>query len=168
MRHPFRRVHLYTLAVGFVSFAVLYAVRTQLTTHFVNVINPSPLWFWMENWQHTEFVTALIGLLTGFNMYFFSRMHGWRHKSRETPQQLVDISPKLDTLNSNIQSLNENIYSTFKYFNPVLEEHQLRFDLTQEGLISLREAKTKIDTKNKIVQHHKDKIEQLEEAEIDT
>jgi len=175
MNLPFRRVHLYTLFVGFLSFAILYLFRGQLTEHFVNVVNPSPLWFWMEGWQHTEFVTGLIGLLTGFNMFFFRRMYGWRHKSKETPKEfegaldeIQGLRKEVTQLQDNLHITDENLFTFFKYLNPVLKPAGIMFEWTSEGRIFLQEAKSKIEQKNKIVQHHQDKIDQMEEVEIDT
>jgi len=165
MKLPFRKVHLYNLLVISISFGLYYLFRNRLTSGFVGIFVNDLHWL-PPNWIYNELVVGLFGIEACFNGWVFSRVHGWRHKSKDTPKELIELSPKIDTLNTNIKSLNENVWNLFKYFNPVLERNGLRFELDEVGAITLREAAVQVEQKRKAIAEEKRKLQDLENIEL--
>ena len=166
MRHPFRRVNLYTLLTITISFTLFYLFRNRLTGAFVGVF-VQDLHLLPADWVYSELVVGLFGLEACFNGWVFSKVHGWRHKAKPD-QALIELGPKLDTLSGNMKSLNENVWKLFKYFNPVLERNGLRFELDEVGKITLRDAAAQVQRKHELLKKNEQERKDLQDIPVVT
>ena len=161
MRHPFHRVHLYTLIILIIQCVTFYLFRRRLTTGIVSLIVPP----FPADWQYHELIPASLWLFAGFNTWAYSKLHGWRSKSKPT-KALVELETTMQTLSGNITTLNENVWSLFKYFNPVLEQNGLRFELDDVGKITLRDAAAQVERKQQLVKEKKRELEDAENIQV--
>lgn len=172
----------YRLKIGFICFIVcvilnivLYNQKFNTTAGITYLVNAYAQLSFMRGWELDAFTLQLQGLITVFFSLGLFHIMTWRHKSKETPKEFADALSEIKELRKeigvtqeNLRNTDENIFTLFKYFNPVLKAEGLLFEKTEVGLIHLREAKNKIAQKNQIVKFHKDKIDELEDVEIDT
>ena len=166
MRHPFHRVHLWTLLIMVGSFAVFYNQRSNLTGFFVGKFVTELGWL-PPDWIYSELVMGVMGSVAIISGWVFTKLHGWRSKSKPT-EDLMEIKGIMQTLSQNIDTLNTNIYNQFVYFNPVLKEDGLHWELTEEGLIKLRAAKETVAQKRMLVEEKERELKQLQDMEIST
>ena len=161
MRHPFHRVHLWTLLILIIQCVSFYLFRRRLTNGIVSLIVPP----FPADWQYHELIPASLWLFAGFNTWAFSKLHGWRTKS-EPSKEKEDLLAMLKLVNPNMESLNENVWNLFRTFNPLIEQYGVRWELDEMKLIKLREIAHTIDVKGKMLEEKKRELKDLENIEV--
>ena len=161
MRHPFRRVYLWTLIILSVQCVAFYLFRNRLTQAFIaSAVPPFP-----ADWHYNELVPAVLWLFASFNTWIFSKAYGWRHKSKPD-QAIKEIIPLIDSLSTNISTLNENVWNLFRTFNPLIEQYGVRWEIDEMKLIQLREIAHTVDVKAKLLQEKRRELDDLEKAQV--
>ena len=135
MRHPFHRVHLWTLLILLIQCVSFYLFRRRLTNAIVAVAVP-PL---PADWVYPELIPASLWLFAGFNSWFFSKLYGWRKRS-EPSKELQKLVPLLEQFIQRVDILNQNVYNMFKWFNPIVKKNGVEFVFDNLGEIKLSEA----------------------------
>jgi len=161
---------LYSLAIFTVLSIALYSQRVNLANGVIAFLESQPFWNLINKWQFTEWLSHFIwGPLALSIAVLFTRFRSNRHKS-EAPnvfnENALILNRRIETFTDKIDTLNENICTFFRFFNPHMTANGISFDFDETSRIILRGAEMSVDESKRLSKHLEKEAKRIKEKEF--
>jgi len=159
----------YSFIVFTLLSAFLYNQRVNLGTGVTSYLQGTFLWDLIEKWQLTEWLSHFVwGPIALSGAFIYNKVRNNRRKGNQ-PNEFNDnvlaLNQRIDKFAEQITTLNENIFDLYKYFNPVLTESGVLFEMDEIGKIRIRDALHQAEENKREREYLDAKAQELDEKE---